>query len=269
MTKVNSKDGIAIAYEQMGSGPALILVDGAFCSRSFGPMRALAKRLAPHYTVVFYDRRGRGDSGDAPAYEVAHEIEDLKALVQMMGGEAFVYGTSSGAVLAARAVAAGLQAKKLALYEPPLSLDGTHQPDPADFVEQIAAMLKDDRRGDAVKLFMRTVGVPRIGILIMQLLPGAFSGLKRVAHTLPYDFAILGDTQRGGPLPDELKEALQSIRAPVLALAGGKSPAWMQHAARRVAEVVPYGRTSIVPGQTHNASAKAVAPALIEFFADP
>jgi pimeloyl-ACP methyl ester carboxylesterase len=267
MNSVTSKDGTSIAYERLGSGPPVILVDGAFCNRSFGPMRALAGRLAPQFTVVYYDRRGRGDSGDAPAYAVDREVEDLAALVEAVGGDPCIYGTSSGAVLAARAVAAGVKARKLAVYEPPLALDGTHHPDPPDFVERIATMLRADRRGDAVKLFMKVVGVPRMGILFMQLIPGVFRNLKRSAHTLPHDFAILGDTQRGGPLPAELEQALDAIRVPTLAMAGGKSPAWLKHAATRVAEAVPGCRMEVVPGQNHNASAKAIGPVLAQFFA--
>ena len=64
MTQVRSKDGTPIAYERSGSGPALILVDGALCSRAFGPSPKLAPLLARHFTVYAYDRRGRGQSGD-------------------------------------------------------------------------------------------------------------------------------------------------------------------------------------------------------------
>jgi pimeloyl-ACP methyl ester carboxylesterase len=263
---VASADGTSIAVEELGDGPPVILVDGGFCRRDFGPMRPLAKRLAPRFRAVLYDRRGRGESGDTPPYEVAREVEDLAAVARPYGGEACIYGTSSGAVLAARAVAAGVSARKLALYEPPLALDGTHHPDPPDFVERIQALLRHERRGDAVKLFMKVVGVPRIGLLFMQLVPGVFRGLKRTAHTLPYDFAVLGDTQRGGELPEELEAALRSIQAPTLVLAGGKSPAYLKHARERVAACVPGARSSIVPGQTHNASAKAIAGVLEPFF---
>jgi pimeloyl-ACP methyl ester carboxylesterase len=267
MKTVTSKDGTKIAYEQMGSGPPLILVDGAFCRRAFGPMRGLAALLAERFTVIHYDRRGRGDSGDGSAYDVEREVEDLQALVDAAGGEAFLYGTSSGAVLAARAVAAGTNVKKLALYEPPLALDGTHHPDPADFIERIVGFIKADRRGDAVKLFMKVVGVPAVGIFFMQLMPGVFKGLKSVAHTLPYDFAVLGDTQRGAALPTELESKLRSINVPTLTLAGGKSPPWLKHAAKKVADVVKGARTDIIPGQDHNVAARAIAPTLLQFFA--
>jgi pimeloyl-ACP methyl ester carboxylesterase len=234
MKTVISRDGTPIAYEQLGSGPPLLLVDGAFCGRSFGPMPVLAALLKKHFTVVHYDRRGRGDSGGGGVYDVQREIEDVKALADAVGGEPFVYGISSGAVLAARAAAGGVRVRKLAMYEPPLALDGTHYPAPKDFIRQIEEHLRAGRRGQAVTLFMKVVGMPGVVILLMWIMPG-FKGLKKVAHTLLYDFAILGDTQRGGPLPEELKATLGSVSAPTLTLAGGKSPHWLKHAANVVA----------------------------------
>lgn len=267
MKTVSSKDGTLIAYEQVGSGPAVLLIDGAFCGRSFGPMPALAALLKERFTVVHYDRRGRGGSGDGTAYDVEREIEDVSALADALGGEPFVYGISSGAVLAARAVAGGVRAKKLALYEPPLALDGTHQPNPKDYITQIEDHLLAGRRGQAVTLFMKVVGMPAPLVFLMRLMPG-FKGLKAVAHTLPYDFAILGDTQRGGALPDELKRTLRAVTAPTLTLAGGKSPHWLKHAAGVVAgHVGGPANTALVAGQDHNVAAKAMAPVLIEFFA--
>jgi pimeloyl-ACP methyl ester carboxylesterase len=118
---VTSKDGTHIAYERIGSGPALVLVDGALCSRAFGPMPKLAPLLAQRFTVFFYDRRGRGDSGDTKPYTPAREVEDLEALLAEAGGSAFVLGLSSGGALALEAAASGLNIKKLAVYEPPSS----------------------------------------------------------------------------------------------------------------------------------------------------
>ncbi len=107
MTRVISKDGTAIAFDRSGRGRPLILVDGALCRRSFGPMPNLAPLLAPHFTVYTYDRRGRNESGDTPPYAVAREVEDLAALIDDAGGSAFVYGVSSGAALALEAVMGG------------------------------------------------------------------------------------------------------------------------------------------------------------------
>src|SRR6266567_4887066 len=120
VSQVRSRDGTTIAYDRLGGqGPPVILVDGAFCSRSFGPMPKLAPHLARDFTVLMYDRRGRGDSGDTAPYAVEREVEDLDALIRQAGGSACLFAMSSGAVLALHAAANGLSIRKLALYEPP------------------------------------------------------------------------------------------------------------------------------------------------------
>src|SRR5438874_3665070 len=98
--KVTSKDGTPIAFEKSGRGPAVILIDGALCYRAFGPMGALAPLLAPHFTVITYDRRGRGESGDTQPYAVEREVEDIEALISQAGGPAYLFGMSSGGALA-------------------------------------------------------------------------------------------------------------------------------------------------------------------------
>ena len=119
MHTVTSKDGTTIAYEKIGNGKPLILVDGALCYRSFGPMPKLAPLLAKHFTVYYYDRRGRGDSTDMQPYSPAKEVEDIAALVNEAGGSAFLAGLSSGAALTLLAAESGLNLPKIALYEPP------------------------------------------------------------------------------------------------------------------------------------------------------
>ena len=68
MSETTSLDGTTISYDERGSGPAVILVDGAFCSRVFGPSKRIAPLLAHRFSVITYDRRGRGASGDATMY---------------------------------------------------------------------------------------------------------------------------------------------------------------------------------------------------------
>ena len=266
MSKVISKDGTPIGYERIGEGQPVILVDGAFCYRGFGPMPKLAALLAPHFSVVTYDRRGRGESGDTQPYAVQREIEDIGALVDAVGGSASLVGLSSGAVLALRAAASGLAIPKLALYEPPLVIREAPAPRPPDNTAAIRALVAADRRGDAVKLFMRTVGVPAFMMPLMRIMPGGvWSKLTAVAHTLPYDFAQLGDTGADKSLPPELARAMGSVTAETLAMFGGKSPAYMQYAARTVAGGIKGARVRTIEGQTHNVAPKAIAPVLIEF----
>src|SRR5258708_28462541 len=129
MRTVTSKDGTKIAYDKQGEGPAVILVDGALCTRSFGSKPELVKLLAPHFAVYSYDRRGRGDSGDTRPYAVEREVEDIEALIHEAGGAAYLYGHSSGASPALEAaIKLGGKAKKLPRYQSPYQPDGEVKP---------------------------------------------------------------------------------------------------------------------------------------------
>src|SRR5947209_17691853 len=137
MKIVKSKDGTRIAFDQAGTGPAIILVLGAFNDRATGV--PLSRFLEPHFSVFNYDRRGRGESGDTAPYAIEREIEDLDALIAQAGGSASVFGYSSGAILALRAAAHGLALSQLALYDPP----------PTGAKEEVEAQaLKAADRGD-------------------------------------------------------------------------------------------------------------------------
>src|ERR1700730_5167907 len=151
MAKILSKDGTAIAFDRLGEGPPIILVDGAFCTRTFGPMPKLAPLLAEHFTVLTYDRRGRGESGDTAPYAVQREIEDLEALIKEAGGSAFVFGISSGAILGLEAAAQRVNIRKMALYEPPVIVDGSGHHPSADSQAQLRTFIAENHRGDAVK----------------------------------------------------------------------------------------------------------------------
>jgi pimeloyl-ACP methyl ester carboxylesterase len=260
--RVISRDGTTIAYDQVGGGPAAILIVGALCSRTLGPGLTLAPLLADHFTVFTYDRRGRGDSGDTTPYEVQREVEDLEALIEEAGGSACVFGHSSGAVLALNAAAHGLSIPKLALYEAPLIVDRSRPATENDWA-QIDACVAEGRRGDAVKAFLKSVGVPAFAIALMRWLP-VWAKVTAVAHTLPYDGALVREFGRGLPLPAGV---WSDVRVPALAIAGGKSPAWMQNGTRALASVLSNAEHRTLQGQTHDVSAKALAPVLREFFA--
>ena len=263
MKTATSRDGTVIAYDERGAGPPVVLVGGAMNTRSFGPNGSLAELLAERFTVINYDRRGRGESGDTTPYSVESEIEDLDALIEATGGSACVFGISSGAALALEAANRGLAIEKLALYEAPFVVDGSRSPVPDDYLVRLEGLVASGRRGDAVRLFMREgVGLPAVFVVLMRLMP-AWSKLKAVAHTLPYDAAIVDDYQKGKPLPTE---RWTSVTMPTLVAVGGKSPDWMQHAMRALADVLPDARHTNLAGQTHIVKAEALAPVLVEFF---
>jgi pimeloyl-ACP methyl ester carboxylesterase len=259
---VTSADGTTIAYERAGDGPPLILVDGAMCHRRFGPAGPLAAQLTDAFTVITYDRRGRGDSGDTAPYGPEREVEDLAALIEAAGGSAYLYGISSGAALAMDAAAHLPGVRKVAVFEAPFIVDDSRPPRPDDYIEAMDALVAADRRSDAVASFMKTVGVPGFGIAMMKLMP-AWRKMKAVAHTIPYDFRVLGDTGAGRPLPSE---RWRTVTAPALVMAGGKSPAWMRNAQQAWAGVVPAAQHRVLDGQTHMLKPEAVAPVLKEFF---
>jgi pimeloyl-ACP methyl ester carboxylesterase len=245
--KVISKDGTLIAVDKLGGGPALILVDGAMCSRGFGPMPPLAKQLASRFTVYHYDRRGRGDSGDGFAYEGQREIEDLEAVLQYAGGSAMVFGISSGAALAGEAVRQLRGIRRLALFEAPYVIDHTHEPLPPNFIEETKALVASDNRGAAVKKFMRYVGTPAVAVFAMSLLP-FWKKLTSIAHTLANDLEIIAPHHQGRPFPEG---KWSMVTVPVLVMAGGKSPAWMQNAMKAWADAFPNAVHQTLAGQTH------------------
>jgi len=262
MLSVRSEDGTKIAYEQTGSGPPLMLVDGALCHRANGPARALARELSSGFTVYTFDRRGRGQSGDVAPYAVEREVEDIGALTQKIGKPTYVCGISSGAALALEAANRGVEIHGLALFEAPFIVDDSRAPLPDDYRERLDRFLSAGQRADAVRLFLKVVGVPGLLLALMPMLP-AWRKLKAVAHTLPYDAAVMAGTQQGKPLPDARWRLLTT---PTLAIGGGKSPAWMQNAVRALAEALPNATQCTLPGQTHMVKAKALAPALTAFF---
>lgn len=260
MSTVTSRDGTRIAYDCAGTGPALILVDGALCSRSFGPTAKLAALLAGDFTVYRYDRRGRGESGDTPPYAAERELEDLAALIDVAAGSARLLGLSSGGALALHAAAAGLGATEVVAYEPPY-VDEERPGSEALHDVELRRLLERGDRGGAVTYFMRDmVGAPAFVPVMMRLMPWIWSKLKAVAHTLPYDTAIM----TGFRVP---RSRFGAIARPVLVLNGSKSDARLKTAARVAAGIVPGAQHGELAGQTHNVNPGVLADAARRFFA--
>lgn len=262
-----SADGTGIAYDVTTgngeAGPPLVIVEGALCQRSMGAAKALTDALKDRFSVYAYDRRGRGESGPgATAYEPQREVEDLVAVLAGAGGRPYVFGASSGAALALEAARQDVAMERLAVYEAPFILDDSHAPHDPDLTERMQALVAADRRGDAVKLFMRTVGAPAPMVALMPLFP-VWKQLKAVAATLPHDFEIVLAFQQGRPLPEGYYAA---VKPETLVIAGGKSPAYMRNAQSAITAQLPHGRLVTLRGQTHMIRAKATAPALLDHF---
>jgi Alpha/beta hydrolase family len=260
MHTTTSRDGTRIAFDRAGDGPPLVLVAGAFSYRNYPAQRTLVELLAPNFTVINYDRRGRGDSTDTPPYSVEREVEDLAALIATAGAPANVWGLSSGGALALAAVGAGLPITALALQEPPFVIDPADRRPPADMHQHLTNLIADGRRGEAVKYFLvDAMGAPRFVPAILRLMPGVWRKLTTVAHTLPYDAELVQAHQDGRPFaPNEWA----SITVPSLVMCGTPkdTPAFLRHAAAALATALPDGRLVERKGLGHT---RKLNPAVI------
>ena len=251
-----SVDGTRIAYDRLGEGPPIVLVAGAFNTRT--TTEPLAAALQDRFTVLNVDRRGRGDSGDTAPYAVQREIEDLDAVIGEAGGSATVFGYSSGATLALRAAADRLPITRLALYDAPFVVDGSRPKLAPDFAPELAALIAAGRRGDAVELYQRVViGIPEDVVVQMRQAPFR-PALEEIAHTLVYEATLVGDLS----LPTEL---IASITTPTLVIDGEHSPPIMGPAADALARTLPDGRRRTLAGQSHDLAPDALAPVLEDF----
>ena len=262
MKTVTSKDGTTIAFDQSGQGPVVILVDGALQYRAFDQgMAPLMDLLSQHFTVIHYDRRGRGDSTDRQPYTLDREIEDIETIIDELGESAFLYGISSGAALAMHAaVKLGDKVKKLAMYEAPYNDDAAAQQIWKDYTKKLAELLAADRKGDAVGHFMMLVGASAEDVEGIRQTP-MWPLWESIAPTLAYDhIAALGED---GTVP---VEQAARVSVPTLVMDGGASFPFMHTTAVTLAEAMPKGQHRTLDGQTHEVAAEAIAPVLIEFF---
>ena len=256
--RTESADGTTLAFDIAGDGPPIVLVGGAFNTRS--TTAPLAAALGDRFTTLNLDRRGRGDSGDTPPYAVEREIDDLDALIGAAGGSAAVFGYSSGATLALKAAARGSAITRLVVYDAPFAVDDGDPRLPAGFADELERLVAAGRRGDAVELYQRVaVGIPEEVIARLRQAPFR-PALEAVAHTLPYDARVVGDLA----LPTGL---IRSITAPTLVVDGEVSPPVMRKAAEALVRTLPDARRRTLAGQGHDLAPDALRPLLEEFVA--
>jgi pimeloyl-ACP methyl ester carboxylesterase len=261
--RVSSRDGTPIAYQRTGEGPAVILVDGAMGYRAFGSSLTLASLLAPHLTVLAYDRRGRGESGDTQPYAPEREIEDIEALIDVAGGQASLYGISSGGALALEAASAlGDRVPRLGLYEIPYdsSDDGVRLW--REYRAQLSDVLAAGQRGEAAVLFMKLVGASPEGVKGMQAQP-VWATVEAIAPTLAYDAAVLGE-DRTVPVS---RAALVTAQTLVMDGSASLEPMpFMRATALELVHAIPSAQHRVVQDQSHEVAAEVIAPILAEFF---
>jgi pimeloyl-ACP methyl ester carboxylesterase len=255
---VTSTDGTRIAFSCEGSGPTIVLVDGAMCYRRFGPSKPFTDELKGDFTVVSYDRRGRGESGDSSTYDATLEIDDLTAVLDAVGGTPSVLGFSSGAGLAYRTAASGAKIAKLIGYEAPwVGVRGGR-----DYVADLDRLIAAGQNGKAIDYFMvKMVAGPFFLPIMFRLMGKLWTQMQAIAPTLRYDTRVMG-----GDFTVPTDE-LAKITVPTLVVWGSKAAKEMVAGNQQVAATVPGAAYRILDGQTHNVTPAALAPVVKEFFA--
>lgn len=245
---ITSTDGTAIAYEQTGSGPALIVISTV--AEDHTGVAGVAAALSKHFTVINYDRRGRGASGDPQPYDPAREIDDIAALIDVAGGSAALASGSGGCALALDAASAlGAAVTGLYLYEPSLIVDDSRPPAPADFVEHVEALVAAGERSAAVEYFMtEMIRVPAEYIPMMKEDP-SWAEMAKYAHTYAYDGRINRGLQDGKPLPADR----WAIEAPIAVSVGSNSEPFMRASAEALATILPNVTVLTLADQDHSA----------------
>ena len=257
---VKSSDGTVIAYDRVGEGPPVVLVCGGLNQRVM--YQKLVDQLSDRYTVLNYDRRGRGDSGDGDPeqYTMELELDDLAAVIGEADQPPYVIANCTGSILTAHAAANGVPMAKIAMYEPPYVVGGGKPPVPEDLLARLKELVAAGRNDDAVVLFqIEAVGNSPEFVERFRQHPAwpLFAGL---ANTLPYEHVIYGD----GSVPEDV---MRKVRVPTLVMEGDTSPIWQRNACELVAELIPDSQRLIFPGAGHVMPVGEVGKPATEFFA--
>jgi pimeloyl-ACP methyl ester carboxylesterase len=244
MQTVTSNDGTRIAFWRGGTGPALLLVHGATADHTT-TWRLVQPEFERRCTVYTMDRRGRGASGDGPAYALQREAEDIAAVVETIGTPVSVLGHSYGALCALEAARLSPNLERLILYEG-VPLHGANLYPPG-VTERLDALLEaGDDEGMLVSMYRDLVEMPPDEIALLRAQHDAWAARIRNVRTLPRELRVeqgyTFDPRRFG-----------QMQTPTLLLVGGDSPSRELEHATSVAGALPDGRVAILPGQQHAA----------------
>lgn len=237
---VTSADGTVLGVERFGSGPALVVVHGSTANRS--RWAAVRDSLADSYTVYAVDRRGRGSSLEeaAGAYAIGREVEDIGAVLDLIGGAAYYLGHSYGALVGIGVLESGAPVAKALLYEPPFDAGGFHVMPPG-FIERYAELIDAERRDDALDLFYREVLA--IDPEPLHALP-IWQDRRLAAHTLVREVDVASAYELD-------LAALAKVSVPTLVLTGSASPPVFGAAAQLTADALPHSKLLVAQGHSH------------------
>lgn len=255
MKKVTSSDNVTIAYEELGNGPALVIIGGSLADHHM--YHPLAMELTKHFRVYNYDRRNRGMSGTSPNHSVETELNDLETLMSIDHEQKVLYGHSAGAALAIRAAAKGMNIDQLILADLPFSLlddnsrAATAQHD-HEYHEIERLINKGDKKG-AVRYFLKDFGMTEEeldGFIASE----AGQAAVEISPTLLVDYHLLGN----GITPAAL---LQQIKVPTLLLTFEYGLPAAQDAAKHLAN----SRIHLLEAPAHITPPRDIAKSIRDF----
>lgn len=254
---ITSKDGTKIAFKTLGSGENVITVFGATCHKEFLPVKSDVKELSKFYTVTNYDRRGRGDSLQHHDWSLKKEIEDIESLITEIGQPVYLYGHSSGAIVALEAAyVLGSKVKGVIVYDTAYSCNEKDKFELIELGKSIKKSLASGKNAQAIKQFLVGVGMPRVFAYALPLFPG-WEKIKQLAPTLMYDIELTAT------LPP--REKLQGIAQPVLIMAGGKNPPSIKEVYAELIELIPRSSHQMFESLDHMAHIKNLVPTINSF----
>lgn len=245
METVTSGDGTPIAYERTGSGPPLVLIHGTAGDHTRWELGDVRPALAEQYTVYAMDRRGRGESGDAPEYDLKREYEDVAAIVDSIDEPVHLLGHSYGAICVLEASLLTENLRSLILYEPPVPWEIVG-PElySEETVSEMEALLETGEDEATLVVFMRDLlGLPEEQLKELRSSP-SWQGRVDAAHTLPREERAPFDYEWD---PSRFAE----MNTPTLLLLGGESPKWAKDSTEVVHEALPNSRIAVLEGQGH------------------
>ncbi|WP_341979922.1 alpha/beta hydrolase [Rossellomorea oryzaecorticis] len=216
-----------------------------------------AKIFATEFTVYNYDRRGRGDSGNTLPYTIDREIEDVEAMIDAAGGKAYLYGHSSGAVIALEAaLRLGNKVQKVTMYDAPYVRDEKEKAEYKQLSQKIHKLLENEKNSEAMLTFLKEIGMPKLFVLLLPLFPG-WKTTKALAPTLAYDITLTKD------MPPV--ERVAQISIPMQIIVGEKSPASINDVGRQLTKAIPNARFVQLAKQDHMVNGKKLLPILSSF----
>lgn len=253
---IASRDGTLIGYNQRGSGPGLILIQGAMgtCYN----YADLARALSPYFTVYSPDRRGRGLSPlpYTETHTIARDVEDVDALLAATGARR-IFGLSSGAMIALEAARTLERLEYAAVYEPPFYPDGISHAgiarlnaeiEAGDFPAALfSALMTAETAPAPLRMLPRLVAtlLLRLVLWVDGLIESPYAKLMDLLPGIRFDFNVVeGMDGRIG--------SFQSVEKPVLLLSGTKSPAFLRWSVRELAGVLHHVRHVELEGLGHD-----------------